>query len=136
MKQTPTNESMISVAAHAADNAAAAALSASEAAKSASENARIAAKATAESATNIAVVATDTTWMKGALVRVEGSLNEMNKAFVTAAQHAEVIKLIADHEIRIGIMEKSDTKLTVMLGIGTAILSILTSLLIYHLFQK
>ena len=42
---------------------------------------------------------------------------------------------IADHELRINKLETSNTRQTTMLGIGIAILSLLVSLLVYHLFQ-
>jgi hypothetical protein len=42
---------------------------------------------------------------------------------------------IADHEIRLNTLETSKIKQTVLLSIGTGILSILVSLLVFHLFQ-
>jgi hypothetical protein len=120
----------------AAVNASAAASAAANAASKAADNAAIAARAAAESATAIAVVATDTSWMKKSLEGIEVTLNEMNKAFVTAAQHAELLKVTDNHEIRINALETTGTRLTVMLSIGIGVLSLLTSLLIYHLFQN
>lgn len=129
-------KSDLSIISAAANNAAIAAKNASDAAASASQNASIAAKAAAESATAIAVVATDTTWMKGTLTRVEETINEMNKAFVTATQHNEVLKILADHEVRLNSNETEKIRTTVLLTIGTAILSLILSLLIWHLLGK
>lgn len=128
--------SIISAAAHAAENASTAAASAADAAKAAAANAQIAAKAAADSATAIAVVATDTSWMKKSLSGIEETLSEMSKAFVTAAQHAEVIKEIVEMKARTTILETNNTRVTVLLSIGIAILSLLVSLLTYHLFQR
>ncbi len=119
----------------AAANATSAANAAAEAAASAAENARVAAKAAAESATAIAVVATDTSWMKKSLSGIEQTLNDMSKAFVTAAQHEEVLKLLTSHENRLNTLETEKTRITVLLSISGAILTLLVSLLIYHLFQ-
>ena len=131
-----TQSSIIASASHAAENAASAAASAAEAAKTAANNAAVAAKAAADSATAIAVVATDTSWMKKSLEGIEVTLNEMNKAFVTAVQHADVLKQLADHEIRIKAGENTDTRITVMLSLGITVMSLLVSLLVWHLFQK
>lgn len=130
------SNAVIAAASHAAENASAAALSAAEAARTAAGNAAIAAKAAADSATTIAVVATDTSWMKKSLEGIELTLNEMNKAFVTSAQHAEVIKRLDEHEIRLVNVETSNTRSTVLLSIGIGILSLLTSLLIWHILGK
>ena len=125
-----------SLIANAAANASIAAREAATAAAKAAENAAIAAKAAAESATAIAVVATDTSWMKKSLSRVEESLSEMSKSFVSAVQHAELVKRVDDHEIRITKAETEHTKITVLLSIASVIMSTLVALLIYHLFQS
>jgi hypothetical protein len=49
----------------------------------------------------MAVIGTDIGWMKQSLVAIETKLDQMDKAFVTAAQHAEVIRVQEDHETRI-----------------------------------
>jgi hypothetical protein len=120
----------------AAVNASSAANAAATAAASAAQNAAIAAKAAAESATAIAVVATDTSWMKKSLEGIEVTLNEMSKAFVTAAQHAGVLKCIDDHEARLTSLETEKTRLLVLVSVVGGILTILISLLVYHLFQQ
>ena len=48
----------------------------------------------------------------------------------------DIDEKMADHEKRMKAIESSDTKLTVMLGIGIAILSVLVSLLVYHILGK
>lgn len=120
----------------AAVNASAAAASAATAAAAAADNARIASKAAAESAVAIVGVAKDTDWMKKALERVEVTLNEMNKAFVTAAQHVEVLKSIDDHGNRLNSLETEKTRIVVLASVVGAILLTLTGLLIKHLFES
>ncbi len=121
--------------ANAASNAAEAARSASDAASKAADNATIAAKAASDSATAIAVVATDTSWMKKSLVGIENTLEEMRNNYVTFTQHTELIKQLENHEQRIGVMETERTRTTVLLSVGIGILTILTSLLTYHLVR-
>ena len=135
-EEKTTEQHVSAIVARAAENSASAAAAAVEAAKTAAANAATAAEAAAKSATAIAVVATDTSWMKGTLTRVESTINEMSKAFVTAVQHQDVLKKLEDHEVRINTLETSNTTVKVMLSIGISILSLLVSLLIYHLFQK
>lgn len=122
-------------AAQAADNAAKAAADAAEASKSAAENARIAAKAASESATAIAVVATDTSWMKKSLAGIEETLKSIEQSFVTNTRFQEAVKILDNHEARIMGLETKDTRTTVMLSVGIGIISLLISLLVYHLFQ-
>jgi hypothetical protein len=125
-----------SLIANAAANASIAAREAATAAAKAAENAAIAAKAAAESATAIAVVATDTSWMKKSLSRVEESLTEMSRNFVTSAQHADVVKSIDDHETRLNSLETEKTRVTLLLAVSGFILSSLVALLVYHIFQS
>lgn len=112
------------------------AAAAAAAAALASTNAQEAAKVAANSASIIAVVANDVLWMKKSLIGIENKLEEMTKVFVTESQHQEVCKNIEDHEVRLNNLETSNTRLTVMLVIGSSILTVLVSLLIFHLFQK
>lgn len=44
-------------------------------------------------------------------------------------------KQIADHETRLNTLETEKTKIVVLLGIASAIFSVLIGLLVYHLFQ-
>jgi len=120
----------------AANNAAQAAKSASDAASAAASNAAIAAKAAAESATAIAVVATDTTWMKKSLSGIENTLEEMRNQYVTMSQHAEVVKILDGHEKAIEDLQTEKTRTAVLLSIGIGILSLLVTLLVYHLLGK
>jgi hypothetical protein len=136
MKDKTSSNEIISNATSAAQNAAAAALSAADASKTAAGNAAIAAKAAADSATAIAVVATDTSWMKKSLEGIVTTLDEMQKNYVTAAQHLELLKRIDEHETRLNALESSNTKQTVLVSIGIGILSLLISLLIWHILGK
>lgn len=43
---------------------------------------------------------------------------------------------INDHEVRLNALETNNTKITVMLGIGIGILTLLVSLLVWHLVGK
>lgn len=123
-------------ASNAAANASNAANAAAEAAAQAASNAQISAKAASDSATAIAVVATDTSWMKKSLTRVEEQLNSITNSFVSKSDHLEVLDQLDDHEKRLRCLEVERTRITVLLGIASAIMSVLTSLLIWHLFQK
>jgi len=109
---------------------------ASLATKTATELAAKTAETTRIMTETIAIVGNNVEWMKKSLSTIEGKLNEMDKAFVTAAQHAEVIKSIDDHETRINGLESNNTKNTVLLVVGSGILSFLVGLLIWHLFQS
>lgn len=42
---------------------------------------------------------------------------------------------INDHEVRLNALEGNNTKLTVLLSVGAGIMTLLVSLLVYHLFQ-
>lgn len=114
-----TKDKDITLISAAAANATAAASAAATAAASAAENARLAAKAAAESATAIAVVATDTSWMKKSLSGIEVTLEEMRNQFVTAPQHADVIKTIDSQEER---LKKLEEKTNIWVG-GLAVLT-------------
>ncbi len=109
----------------------AAAAAAAAAATLASTNAQVAAKTAAESASIIAVVANDVSWMKKSLEGIELKLNEMEKAFVTATQHQEVLNEIADHESRIRVIE---TRTWIWVG-GLAVLTFLIPILLKVFFN-
>lgn len=109
---------------------------AARAAAQASENAVVAAKAATDSATMIAVVANDVSWIKGSLKNIEVTLNDMSKAFVTAAQHSEVCKKLEEHETRLNGLSNSNTRQTAILSIGTGLVALLVSIIIYHLVGK
>jgi hypothetical protein len=109
------------------------AAAAAAAAAVASTNAQQAAKTASESANVIAVVANDVSWMKKSLIGIETKLNEMDKAFVTAAQHADVIKSIDNHEGRINTLETEKTRVTVLLSIAIGIGIFMATLMVYHI---
>jgi hypothetical protein len=134
MTEEKTNNN--NLIATAAANASAAASSAAQAASSAANNAQIAAKAAAESATAIAVVATDTSWMKKSLSGIEQKLNEMDKAFVTASQHTEIVKIVDNHEVRLNSLETEKTRIVLLLSVATGILTLLVSLLVWHIVGR
>lgn len=125
--------SAINTATEAARNASAAALSASEAARTASENASIAAKAAADSAKNIAVVMTDTSWIKESVKSIGLQLDEMTKAYITAAQHLEVTKRLDTLEAWSDTQKTSNTRIAVTLVIGTSIMGVLVTLIVQHI---
>lgn len=127
--------SAVNAATEAAKNASSAALSASEAAKTASENAAIAAKAASDSAQNIAVVMTDTSWIKESVKSIGQQLNEMTKAYVTAAQHKDALDKIAALENWSEEQKTSNTRMGATLAIGTAILGVILSLVINHILK-
>lgn len=62
---------------------------------------------TAETTT---AINTNIEWMKKSLTGIEEKLNEMDKAFVTAAQHALVLAAIEDHEKRLRYVETNLTR--------------------------
>jgi len=132
----PSTEVNLNNISSAANNAAQAAKNASESATIASQNAAVAAKAAAESATAIAVVATDTTWMKKSLSGIENTLEEMRNQYVTMSQHAEVVKILDSHEKAIEDLQTEKTRTAVLLSIGIGILTLLVSLLVWHLVGK
>lgn len=82
------------------------------------------------------VINTNMEWIKKSLSSIETKLETMDKAFVTASQHTEVCNKVSDHETRLNTLETSNTRTTVLLSIGIGILTILVSLLTYHIFQK
>lgn len=82
------------------------------------------------------IINTNMEWIKKSLSGIETKLETMDKAFVTAAQHQEVLVAIANQELRISTLQSNNTRLTVLLSVGTGILTLLISLLVYHLFQK
>ena len=105
----------------------------------ATDVANIAAKTAADLAAKTAesngIINTNMEWIKKSLSGIETKLETMDKAFVTAAQHLELVAKVAEHEKRINSLETNNTRMTVLLSIGISILTLLTSLLIYHLFQ-
>lgn len=108
-------------------------------AKQAADLATVAVKTATDLASKTAesngIINTNMEWIKKSLTGIEEKLNEMDKAFVTAAQHAEVLKSLGDHETRINTLSSDNTRMAVMVSIGGGILTILVGLLIYHLFQ-
>ena len=73
-------------------------------ATTASKTAADLAAKTAESTTEIR---TNMAWMMKSLSSIEQTLSEMQKAFVTSAQHAEVITELSDHEERLRNNERN-----------------------------
>lgn len=102
----------------------------------AANNAQIAAKTAADSAIVISTVANDVGWMKQSLAKIEQKLDQMDKAFVTAAQHAEVLKRLDDQQTQIEDLKTERTRVAVLLSIGIGILTLLVSLLTWHLMGR
>ena len=96
------------------DSAAAAKIAADLAMQTATKAAELAAVA-AQTATTLAVKTAETTsiisndigWMKQSLTGIETTLSEMQKSFVTSAQHLEVTTELSDHEDRVRKLEKN-----------------------------
>ncbi len=109
---------------------------ASKAADLATATANTAVTLASKTAESIAAITTNIDWMKQSLSGIESKLNEMDKAFVTAAQHLDVTKELETHENRINTLETEKTRSTVLLTIGGAIVSLMLTLLIYHLLGK
>jgi hypothetical protein len=112
---------------------------ASETAQKASDLARQTADTAVSLATKTAettaVINTNIEWMKKSLTSIEIKLNEMDKAFVTYSQHADVLKELADHETRINGLETERTRTTVLMSVASALLGIVIALLIWHIQQ-
>ena len=130
----PSKDSTSSIAAELARKLAAE--TATKAAELATTTSNAAVALASKTAESMAIISTDIAWMKKSLCSIEDKLNEMDKSYVTATQHAEVIKGLDEHEARIYSLETEKTKTTVMLGVGIGIMSLLTSLLIWHLVGK
>ena len=109
----------------AAANASEAAHRAAEAAATAAENATIAAKSASDSAIVINGVATDTSWVKKSLERVELTLNEMQKAYVTAVQHQDVLKRLDTLETKVTALEFWRAALVASWGVAVVIITFL-----------
>lgn len=82
------------------------------------------------------IINTNMEWIKKSLSGIEIKLETMDKAFVTSSQHVELCSKVSDHETRLNTLETSHTRTTVLVSIGIGILTILVSLLTYHIFQK
>jgi hypothetical protein len=83
-----------------------------------------------KTAESMAVIGTDIGWMKQSLVAIETKLDQMDKAFVTAAQHAEVCSEIADHETRIRKIEDNQGKWMGAIAVITFVVTIAVSFLV------
>ena len=75
-------------------------------------------------------MATDTSWMKKSLGGIEEKLNEMDKAFVTAAQHSEVLAQLKDHEDRIRKIEDNLGKWIGAAGVIIFLITVAVSFLV------
>lgn len=111
-------------------------VTAQKAADVASTAVKVATDLASKTAESNGIINTNMEWIKKSLEAIQMKLETMDKAFVTAAQHQEVLNAVSAHEKRINSVEKSNTRSTVLLSIGTSILALLVSLLIYHLFQN
>ena len=107
----------------AADNA-------SKAADLATVTSNTAVALASKTAESMAVIGTDIGWMKQSLVAIEAKLNEMDKAFVTAAQHATVTTELEDHETRIRKIEDNQGKWMGAIAVITFVVTLLGGYLI------
>jgi hypothetical protein len=71
--------------------------------------------------------------VKIAIGEIKVDIREIKNNSVTQEQHKELTELIKDHEKRVFALENSKISITILLSIGTGILTLLTSLMIYHL---
>lgn len=97
---------------------------------------KVASDLASKTAESNGIINTNMEWIKKSLSGIEVKLETMDKAFVTASQHTELTNKVTDHETRINALETSHTRTTVLVSIGIGILTILVSLLTYHIFQK
>ncbi len=104
---------------------------ASKASELASMAMRTASELAIKTAETNAIISTNIDWVKKSLVNIELKLNEMDKAFVTSAQHDAVLKELANHETRVNGLETEKTRTTVLLSVGSFLLSIVVSLIVY-----
>jgi hypothetical protein len=70
------------------------------------------------------IISNDISWMKKSLTGIEVTLAKMNDAFVTAAQHAEVIRVQEDHEERLRKIEDNQGKWMGAIAVITFVISI------------
>ena len=96
------------------------AIKASELATTTSNTAVALASKTAES---MAAISTDISWIKQSLSNIELKLGEMQKAFVTATQHTEVLKRLDDIEPRVTKLEFWRSTLIASWGVAAALLT-------------
>jgi len=82
---------------------------------------------TAETNTEIK---TNMSWMMKSLGAIEQKLNEMDKAFVTAAQHATVTTELEDHETRLRKIEDKFGKWVGAVAVITFVVTLLGGYLI------
>jgi len=111
-------------------------VTAGKAAELATTTANTAVALASKTAETTAIISNDISWMKKSLSGIESTLNEMTKAFVTASQHQEVIKTLDEHSEDIHELQTDKTRTTVLLSIGIGILTLLVSLLTYHILGK
>lgn len=100
-------------------------------AQAASEAAKVVAAATAEA---VKVKETRDSGDHDLLIELKTKMDDL-KNDIAELKDGTSTK-IASHEIRIVTLENTDTRVTVMLSIGVGILTLLISLLIWHLVGK
>ena len=82
---------------------------------------------------NLAVNSSETINIKNSITEIKTDIREIKNNGVTQEQHKDLIKNLDEKEIRITVLESSKTSTQILLSIGIGILTLLTSLLIYHL---
>ena len=76
------------------------------------------------------IISNDISWMKKSLTGIEVTLAKMNDAFVTAAQHSEVVRVIEDHEARIRKIEDNLGKWIGAAGVIIFLITVAVSFLV------
>jgi seryl-tRNA synthetase len=85
--------------------------------------------------TSLAVNTSETQNIKDTINEVKSDVKEMKKNYINQEQHNELIKRVSALEDKTEAQENSTTTLRVMITIGIGILTLLTSVLIYHVVK-
>ena len=85
--------------------------------------------------TSLAVNTTETQNIKETINEVKTDVKEMKKNYINQEQHNELIKRVSTLEDKTEAQENSTTTLKVMMTIGVGLLTLLTSILVYHIVK-
>jgi tetrahydromethanopterin S-methyltransferase subunit G len=113
-----------------------AAETASKAADLATVTSNTAVALASKTAESMGIISTDISWMKKSLAAIESKLDQMDKAFVTAAQHSDVLKRLDEHDIRITSLETEKTRQVTLLTVAGFLLGIVIMLIVWHILQS
>jgi hypothetical protein len=89
---------------------------------------------------SLAVQTAETVNIKGIIGEIKSDIKEIKTGYINQEQHKTLVDCIAEHNLKIASietraseLERSKIRQNVMMSIGIAILSLLVSLLIYHI---